>query len=316
MSGDFTDGVTDPVRRPMEMVVESKARLDAIASPSEIPAAKLTKEEQTAAQVAETVLAADPATGPVDVVYNLPSRAASCPLPVTIQFTLLPEMPVVFTAVSADPIKLGLAESYTHPGGMVTGNVMNAVGGEQAVVQKRIAFLREIVPNLARVGLIASDPAATVMEEAPGLQNAAAQYGFAFTHYSLGTLADPERDLERAFVAARRDDVSAFYISGEPFMSANISLVMRFVEASAKPAVGAYPIWGRAGLLLSYATDANDSVRRAGVYAGRILKGEKPGDLPIEQASKFVLVINQKTARTLGLAVPSTLLAIADEVIE
>ena len=91
---------------------------------------------------------------------------------------------------------------------------------------------------------------------------------------------------------------------------------MCLVTASGKPSVGTYPDWGRAGLLMSYATDPLDGVRHAGIYAAKILNGAKPGDLPIEQASKFTLVINLKTAKALGIAVPPTLLALADEVIE
>ena len=110
--------------------------------------------------------------------------------------------------------------------------------------------------------------------------------------------------------------MSAFYISGEALLSANLSRVMTFVTASRKPTVGPYPQWGRAGLLMSYSTDSIDGVRHAGVYAAKILNGAKPGDLPIEQASKFTLVINLKTAKALGIAVPPSLLALADEVIE
>ena len=106
------------------------------------------------------------------------------------------------------------------------------------------------------------------------------------------------------------------YISGEPLLASNMSRVMAFVQASGKPAVGPYPEWGRGGLLMSYSTDVLDGFRRAGVYAAKILKGALPGDLPIEQASKFIMVINQKTAHTLGIVIPPTVLALADEVIE
>jgi putative ABC transport system substrate-binding protein len=92
--------------------------------------------------------------------------------------------------------------------------------------------------------------------------------------------------------------------------------VMTFVTATGKPSFGPYPEWGRAGLLMSYSTDPLEGYRNAGIYAAKIVKGAKPGDLPILQASKFVLVINQKTARSLGIAVPPTILALADEVIE
>jgi putative tryptophan/tyrosine transport system substrate-binding protein len=150
------------------------------------------------------------------------------------------------------------------------------------------------------------------MKEKEALQKVAAQLGFEFVHYGLNTIDD----LESAFAAGLRDNVSAFYISGEPQLAANLSRVISFVTASGKPSVGPYPDWGRAGLLMSYSTDAIDGVRHAGIYAGKILHGAKPGDLPIEQASKFTLVINLKTAKTLGITVPPTLLALADEVIE
>jgi putative ABC transport system substrate-binding protein len=223
-----------------------------------------------------------------------------------------PEIPLVFTAISADPLAFGWAQSYAHPGGMLTGNVMNAVGGEETMVQKRIGLFKRLVPDLTRLGMIASDIAVATLKEKDALQKVAADLGFELIHYRLKTIDD----LEGAFAAALRDDVSAFYISGEPLLSGNLARVMTFVTASRKPSVGPYPDWGRAGLLMSYATDPRDGVRQAGVYAAKILKGAKPGDLPIEQASKFTLVINQKAAKGLGIVVPPTLLALADEVIE
>ena len=150
------------------------------------------------------------------------------------------------------------------------------------------------------------------MKEKDALEKVASELDFELVHCDFKTIDD----LEAAFATGLRNDVSAFYISGEPELGSNISRVMDFVIASRKPSVGAHPDWGRAGLLMSYATDISDGVRKAGVYAAKILKGAKPGDLPIEQASKFTLVINQKTAKTLGIIVPPTLLALADEVIE
>jgi putative ABC transport system substrate-binding protein len=228
-----------------------------------------------------------------------------------------PEIPLVFSGVAVDPVALGWVQSYVHPGGMITGNVMNAVGGEETLTQKRIGLFKQIVPGLTRLGMIApvptqNRPATLVMKEKEALQKVAAQLGYEFVFYGFNTLDD----LEGAFAAGLRDDVSAFYISGEPLLSANISRVIPLAAASGKPTVGPYPIWGRSGLLMSYSTDPVDGIRRAGAYVSRVLKGEKPGDLPIEQASKFTLVINQKTAKTLGIVVPPTLLALADEVIE
>jgi putative ABC transport system substrate-binding protein len=150
------------------------------------------------------------------------------------------------------------------------------------------------------------------MQEKEALRKVAAQLDFEFVLYDLNTLDD----LESAFAAGLRDDVSAFYISGEPLLFANLARVMSFVTASRKPTVGPYPDWGRSGLLMSYSTDPIDGFRRAGGYAAKILNGAKPGDLPVEQASKFILVINLKTAKALGIAVPANLLALADEVIE
>jgi putative ABC transport system substrate-binding protein len=195
---------------------------------------------------------------------------------------------------------------------MLTGNVMNAVGGEETMTQKRIGLFKQLVPDLTRLGVIASDIAVATLKEKDALRKVAAQLGFELVPYGLKTLDD----LEDAFAAALRDDVSAFYISGEPLLSGNLPRVMASVTASRKPSVGTYPDWGRAGLLMSYATDPADGVRKAGVYAAKILMGAKPGDLPIEQASKFTLVINQKTAKALGITVPPTLLALADEVID
>jgi putative ABC transport system substrate-binding protein len=223
-----------------------------------------------------------------------------------------PETPLVFTAIAADPLALGWAQSYAHPGGMITGNVMNAAGGEVTMTQKRIELFKQIVPNLTRLGMIAPAKGVLAMKEKEALQKVAAQFGYEFVDYGLNNIDD----LESAFATGLRDDVSAFYISGEPLLVANMERVMASVTTSRKPSVGPYPDWARAGLLMSYATDPLDGIRRAGIYAAKILNGAKPGDLPIEQASKFTLVINQNTAKALGIVVPPNLLALADEVIE
>jgi putative ABC transport system substrate-binding protein len=217
-----------------------------------------------------------------------------------------------FTAIAADLVALGAVRSYAHPGGMITGNVMNAVGGEETMAQKRIGLFKQLVPGLTRLGMIAPAKGVLAMKEKEALQKVAPQLGFEFVYYDLSAIDD----LESAFAAGLRDDVSAFYISTEPLLFANLSRVMSSVTASRKPSLGTIPDWGRAGLLMSYATDVIDGVRRAGIYAAKILEGAKPGDLPIEQASKFTLVINQKTAKALGITVPPTLLTLADEVIE
>jgi putative ABC transport system substrate-binding protein len=233
--------------------------------------------------------------------------------------SLLPHKPLVFTGVAADPIAYGLAQSYTRPGGTATGNVMNAIGGEESLTAKRLGFFRELIPDIKRLGMIAAvveDPVAgragLSRQEQAALHKLSAELGFGFAIYEIKTLDD----LESVFSKALGDGVSALYISGHPLLFNNIPRVMRYVVAAGKPTLGVTPEWGRAGLLLTYSTDLVDGSKRAGAYAARIIQGAKPGDLPIEQASKFSLVINLKTAQQLGIDVPAKLLTLADELIE
>ncbi len=221
----------------------------------------------------------------------------------------VPDLPLVFCSYAADPIKAGFAASYTRPGGNTTGNVMNAVGGEEALTQKRMGLFRELVPRLKRLGYIGTTSLLTV-SELKALRSVASPLGFDIVYHPLQGIDD----VESAVAASGRDGVDALYVSGEPLLYNNMARVLPFVMAAAKPTVGTYPEWARAGLLMSYSADLLDDFRRAGIYAAKILGGEKPGDLPIEQASKFVLVVNGRTAKQLGISVPPTLLA--DELIE
>jgi putative ABC transport system substrate-binding protein len=229
---------------------------------------------------------------------------------------LLPDRPLVFTAIAADPIAFGLAQSYTRPGGSATGNVMNAIGGEESLTAKRFGFFKDLVPNIKRLGMIGSWvpqlQGGLLYQEEIALRNASGQLGFEFEKYAIKTLDD----LEQGFAKALADDVDALYISGDPLLFANMSRVMPHIMAAAKPTLGAYPEWARAGLLLTYSNDLADGFRRAGAYVARIIKGATPGDLPIDQASKFTLAINLKTAKQLGMSVPPNLLTLADELIE
>jgi putative ABC transport system substrate-binding protein len=222
---------------------------------------------------------------------------------------VVPDLPMVFTSYAADPIKAGFAESYVRPGGNTTGNVMNAVGGEQALTQKRMGLFKDLVPDLKRLGFIGTASILAVAE-LDALRSVAAHFGFEIVRPAIAGLDD----VESAVASSTRDSADALYVSGEPLLYNNMARVLPLLMASGKPTVGTYPEWGRAGLLMSYSADLLDDFRRAGIYAAKILGGEKPGDLPIEQASKFVLVVNARTARQLGIRVPPTFLA--DEVIE
>ncbi len=212
---------------------------------------------------------------------------------------VVPDLPMVFTGYADDPIKNGLAESYAHPGWNTTGNVLNALGGDEPLTRKRLGLLKELVPDVKRVGFLS-----TVIGSVAG------EFGCEIVHYATESIDDIEPLLRGG------DGVDALYISGGPLWISNIARVLPILIATGKPTVGTYPEWGRGGLLISYAADIIDGYRRAGTYAAKILRGEKPGDLPIEQASKFTLVINAKTAKQLGINVPTSLLALADEVIE
>ncbi|RXH20673.1 ABC transporter substrate-binding protein [Bradyrhizobium guangzhouense] len=229
---------------------------------------------------------------------------------------LRPDAPLVFTAVAVDPIAVGLAESYARPGGTATGNVMNAVGGEESLTAKRLGFFRDLVPNVRRLGMIGvADYGVARLEtsEQEALRKITAQSGIGFDSYEIHSNLD---DLDAALAKALGHGVEAFYISGDPALTFRISVVMPRLLATGKPTFGPYPDWAHAGMLLTYSSDAVDGFRRAGAYAAKIIRGANPGDLPIEQASKFWLVINLKTARQLGIKVPPDLLTLADEVIE
>lgn len=226
---------------------------------------------------------------------------------------LVPNAPVVFTAIAIDPVAYGWVESYARPGGMTTGNVQNAIGGLESLMSKQFQFFKELVPNLTRVGFIGlADTAVQFPVERAAVQKTAQQFGFAVSMYEVPTLAD----VESAIASGQRDDVSAFFLSVEPRFVARIPQIVASLAKTGKPAFGPTPVWTRGGLLMSYYTDIDEQTRRAGGLAAKILRGAKPGDLPIEQADKFSLIINLKTAKQLGITVPPALLAQADEVIE
>lgn len=230
-----------------------------------------------------------------------------------------PDTPLVFAGIAADPIAAGYAESYARPGGMMTGAVMNAVGGEESLTSKRIGFFKQLVPGLTRLGMIgladSVNPAPfanLAISERNALRNASAHFGFEFLRYDIKALDD----FEDAVSSGLRDDVSAFYISGDTRMNLDIPRVVASLAKSGKPTCAVYPFWARAGLLMSYSTDPNDGMRRVGFQVAKIIQGAKPGELPIEQAVKFTFLINLKTAKQLGIIPSPTLLAEADEVIE
>jgi putative ABC transport system substrate-binding protein len=225
----------------------------------------------------------------------------------------VPNAPVVFTAIAIDPVTFGWVESYARPGGMVTGNVQNAMGGLESLMSKQFQFFKELVPNLTRLGFIGlTDTAVQFPVERTAVQTVAQKLGFAVSMYEVPTPAD----VESAITSGQRDDVSAFFVSIDPRFVARIPQIVASLAKTGKPAFGPTPFWTRAGLLMSYYTDFDEQARHAGGQVAKILRGAKPGDLPIEQADKFTLILNLKTAKQLGITVPPALLGQADEVIE
>jgi putative ABC transport system substrate-binding protein len=217
-------------------------------------------------------------------------------------------IPILFVAVD-DPVKLGLVASLARPGGNLTG--VNFLATE--LVAKRLALLRELLPAAARVAVLVDPTNKTIAE--PTLQGVeSAARAMALQIQVLN--ASNGREIGEAFAAIERERPDALFVSiGVSFTARRVQLATLATRYMVPMTTGNRQIT-EAGGLMSYGADIRDAFRQIGVYAGRILKGEKPADLPVVQATKFELVINIETARILGLTVPSSLLATVDEVIE
>jgi putative ABC transport system substrate-binding protein len=217
-------------------------------------------------------------------------------------------IPIVFN-LGDDPVRLGLVASLARPGGNLTG--INFFVGELAA--KRLEVLRELVPGATRVALLL-DPSAGQITETTlrDVEAAARPKGLQIQVLNVQT----SRDINAAFATFARDRLDALFVGPGPFFTTRRVQLALLAAVQRVPAI--YPVrpFAEAGGLISYGASLTDAYRQVGAYAGRILKGAKPADLPVVQSSKFELVINAETARILGLDVPPSLLARADEVIE
>jgi putative ABC transport system substrate-binding protein len=215
-------------------------------------------------------------------------------------------IPIVFVA-GEDPVRLGLVNSLARPGGNMTG--VNIFVNE--VVAKRLELLRELVPGVARVAVLINPVAFT---EATLRDMAAAARAMGLQVQILN--ANTSGEIDAAFATLVRERADAVFVSGAPlFTSQRVQLIL-LATRHAIPATYAGRQFPEIGGLMSYGANLADAWRQVGLYAGRILKGAKAADLPVVQSSKFELVINAETASMLGLTVPPTLLAIADELID
>ena len=216
-------------------------------------------------------------------------------------------IPIVFST-AADPVEIGLVTSMSRPGGNVTG-IRNL---NVEAWPKRLELLHEAVPTaiiMAELANPANPNAGAISRER---QAAAHSLGLEFHVLYAST----EREIEGAFASLRQLRAGGLVIDPDPFFNARSELLGDLALRHAVPAIYQYPEFVAAGGLMSYGGSITDNYRLVGIYTGRILKGEKPADLPVQQASKVQLIINLKTAKALGISLPLTLIARANEVIE
>ena len=216
-------------------------------------------------------------------------------------------IPIIFT-MGGDPVALGLVQSLNRPGGNVTG--VTLVSGE--IVSKRIALLTELAPGARALAVLVNST--TPASEAESAIAAEAARALGLRVVVLRVNSDLNFDL--AFRPLERERVDALLVTTDPVFESQRARVVSLAAHHALPTIYALREYAVAGGLVTYGASINDVYRQAGLYVGRVLKGEKPADLPIMRASKYELVLNLRTARTLGLQIPATLLAVADEVIE
>jgi putative tryptophan/tyrosine transport system substrate-binding protein len=216
-------------------------------------------------------------------------------------------IPIVFLT-GADPIKLGLVDSFNRPGSNLTGVsvLISALG------PKRLELLDELLPTATTIVILVNPDNPNILADAPETQAAAD----ALKRHLVVLKARTESDLEAAFMTMVQQKASGLIVMPDPFFIARRGQLVALAARHAMPTI--YPIrdFAEVGGLMSYGSNLLEGYRLTGVYAGKILDGAKPADLPIQQSARFEFLINLKTAKTLGLAIPPSLLARADEVIE
>ena len=217
-------------------------------------------------------------------------------------------IPIVMTT-SVDPVRAGLVASLARPGGNVTGFAVDA-GGE--ILSKRFELLKETLPNLSRVGILFNPDNAASRSRLTSMMKITPTLGLT----SIPIEARGLDALEQAFAIMVRERAQAFVMQGDSVLFNHRSQIAELALRNRLPAASVQRELAEAGFFLTYGSDIRDLYRRSAVLIDKIFKGAKPADLPVEQPTKFELVINLKTAKALGIIVPPTLLARADEVIE
>jgi putative ABC transport system substrate-binding protein len=216
-------------------------------------------------------------------------------------------IPIVFITAD-DPVKDGIVASFNRPGGNLTGMTVFSTA---AMWSKRLELLHDLMPKAAAAAILVN-PRDAANPDATEIKLAASKLGVDLSFL----MASTDADLDAAFATAVERHMDALVISDQPFFTARYHRIVSLAARYTMPAVYGWREYVAAGGLISYGSSLTDAWRQVGSYAGRILSGAKPADLPVMQASHFELVLNLKTARTLGLTVPQTLQVAADEVIE
>ena len=245
-------------------------------------------------------LAADLVRRRVNVIVALTTAALSAKAATS-------TIPIVFFG-GVDPVKLGLVATLNRPGGNVTG----VSTFTSTLIAKRLELLRELVPGVVTIAFLMNPTNEGHASDASDIETAA----HSARQQIILLNASTDQEIDAAITTAVQRGVGALIVNGDAFFNSRRDRIAALAARYKIPASYATRAFAVSGGLMSYGDDRRETLRWAGIYAGRILKGERPADLPIMQPSKFELVINLKTAKALGLTVPPTLLAIADEVIE
>ena len=216
-------------------------------------------------------------------------------------------IPIVF-AIGSDPVKTGLVESFNRPGGNVTGVTTST----NLMEPKRLALLRELAPGVAVVGALVNPKFPAAVAQAKDIEEA----GRAVSQRIVFANASADAELDAAFESLVKAGIGALLVAADPYLDTRRDRIIAFAARQRLPAIYQFRQFALAGGVLSYGLSFTDVYRQVGRYAGAVLSGAKPSDLPVEQVTKFELVINMKTARALGIKISDNLLSLADEVIE
>ena len=216
-------------------------------------------------------------------------------------------IPIVF-GIGGDPVALGLVPSLNRPGGNITGIYFFTSGLEA----KRLSLLHELVPNAKTIAVLVNPQYQAAVSQTRDVQEAAARLGIQLVQLR----ANSESDFDAAFTTLTQWRAGALLVAASPFFNSWRERLVMLAARHAVPAIYEWREFAEVGGLMSYGTSLSDAYRQAGIYAGRILRGAKPADLPVVQATKFEFVLNLKTAKALGITVPQSMIIQANDVIE